>query len=52
VRIDQKELAELPNVWLYPGMPATVMIPTIERTALNCLGGSLAMSFQTAFRQK
>jgi membrane fusion protein, epimerase transport system len=52
VRIDEKELAERPNVWLYPGMPATVMIPTIERTALTYLVGPLGMSFQTAFRQK
>jgi len=52
VRIDEKELAELLNVGLYPGMPATAMIPTIERAALNYLVGPLAMSFQTAFRQK
>ena len=34
VRIDEQELAALPNVKLYPGMPATVMIPTIQRLSL------------------
>jgi HlyD family type I secretion membrane fusion protein len=52
VRINQKELAELPNVHLYPGMPARVMIPTVERTAFDYLVGPLAASFNTAFRQK
>ena len=40
VQVDQNELAELPNVKLYPGMPATVMFPTIERTALRLPGGA------------
>ena len=52
VRIDEGELAELPNVKLYPGMPATVMIPTINRTALDYLVGPLTQSFNRAFRQK
>ena len=52
MRIDEKELAELPNVKLYPGMPATVMIPTIERTAFDYLVGPLTRSFNKAFRQK
>ena len=30
VRVDEQELAALPNIRLYPGMPATVMIPTTE----------------------
>jgi epimerase transport system membrane fusion protein len=30
VRIDQKGLDELPQVRLYPGMLATVMIQTVE----------------------
>jgi membrane fusion protein, epimerase transport system len=48
----RKNLDELPHVRLYPGMPATVMIQTVERTALDYLVGPLAMSFQRAFRQK
>jgi HlyD family type I secretion membrane fusion protein len=52
VRVDENELAELPHIRLYPGMPATVMIPTIDRTALDYLIGPLVMSFNHAFRQK
>lgn len=52
VRINQKELVQLRDVHLYPGMPARVMIPTIERTAFDYLVGPLAASFNTAFRQK
>jgi membrane fusion protein, epimerase transport system len=52
VQVDQSELAELPNVRLYPGMPATVMFPTIERTALDYMIGPLTQSFNPAFRQK
>jgi len=52
VRIHQDELKEIPNVHLYPGMPARVMIPTVERTAFDYLVGPLVMSFNTAFRQK
>ncbi|MBP1296425.1 HlyD family type I secretion periplasmic adaptor subunit [Bradyrhizobium elkanii] len=52
VRIDQNELAGMPNVRLYPGMPATVMMPTIQRTAFDYIVGPLVMSFNQAFRQK
>jgi len=52
VKIDQAELADMPNIQLYPGMPATVMIPTIQRTALDFLVGPLVMSFNHSFRQK
>jgi HlyD family type I secretion membrane fusion protein len=52
VKIDQAELADMPNIQLYPGMPATVMIPTIQRTALDFLFGPLVMSFNHSFRQK
>ena len=52
VRLDENDLAELPNVRLYPGMPATVMIQTVERTALDYLVGPIVMSFNRAFRQK
>jgi HlyD family type I secretion membrane fusion protein len=52
VRVDDDELADLPHIRLYPGMPATVMIPTVERTALDYLVGPLVMSFNHAFRQR
>jgi membrane fusion protein, type I secretion system len=52
VRVDESELTELPHIKLYPGMPATVMIPTVERTALDYLIGPLVMSFNHAFRQR
>ena len=52
VRINREELAALPGVKLYPGMPAQVMIPTVERTALDYLLGPLTQSFNTAFRQR
>jgi HlyD family type I secretion membrane fusion protein len=52
VRVDEDELAAMPNIKLYPGMPATVMIPTIQRTAFDYIVGPLVMSFNHAFRQK
>ena len=52
IRVDEKELALLPNAKLYPGMPATVMIPTIERTAMDYFVGPLVMSFNRSFRQR
>src|SRR2546430_10071038 len=52
VRVDESELAAMPNIKLYPGMPATVMIPTVQRTAFDYIVGPLVMSFNHAFRQK
>src|SRR5438552_7134408 len=52
VRVDEAELAAMPNIQLYPGMPATVMIPTIQRTAFDYIVGPLVMSFNHSFRQK
>jgi HlyD family type I secretion membrane fusion protein len=52
VRVDQDELSAMPNVHLYPGMPATVMIPTVQRTALEYIAGPLIMSFNHSFRQR
>ena len=52
LKMDETELAEMPNIQLYPGMPATVMIPTSARTAFEYLVGPLMMSFKHAFRQK
>lgn len=52
VRIDEAELAQIPNIRLYPGMPATVMIPTVQRTAFDYIVGPLVMSFNHSFRQR
>ena len=52
VQVDQDELSKLPNIQLYPGMPASVQIPTVHRTAFDYLVGPLTASFSTAFRQK
>jgi len=52
VKIDEQELAKSKVVELYPGMSATVMIPTKERTALDYLLGPVVASFDSAFRQK
>lgn len=50
--VDQQELAAAPQIRLYPGMPASVMIVTEERTALDYILGPLTTSLHTAFRQK
>jgi len=52
VKVDEAELAAMTNIKLYPGMPATVMIPTIQRTAFDYIVGPLVMSFNHSFRQK
>ena len=52
IRVDEKEVAAIPNAKLYPGMPATVMIPTVERTAFDYVIGPLVMSFNRGFRQR
>jgi HlyD family type I secretion membrane fusion protein len=52
IRPDTVELSQLPGVRLYPGMPATVIIPTESRTAFDYVVGPLVMSFNRAFRQK
>jgi HlyD family type I secretion membrane fusion protein len=55
VRVDERELEEAKkakDVDLYPGMSATVMIPTQERTALDYLIGPIVASFDHSFRQK
>ena len=41
VNRDKEELAASPEIKLYPGMPATVMVTTKERTALDYLAGWL-----------
>src|SRR6266576_1136454 len=52
VKVDENELAAMPNIKLYPGMPATVMIPTVQRTAFDYIVGPLVMSFNHSFRQR
>lgn len=52
IRIADGELAALPEIKLYPGMPTSVMIPTVERSAFDYLVGPLLSSFDHAFRQK
>jgi epimerase transport system membrane fusion protein len=52
VDVDKDDLAASPDIKLYPGMPATVMITTHERTALDYLVGPLVQSFDQAFREK
>jgi hypothetical protein len=52
LKLDETELAAMPNIQLYPGMPATVMVPTKERTAFEYLVGPLVMSFKHGFRQR
>jgi epimerase transport system membrane fusion protein len=52
IRPDLGELATLPDVHLYPGMPASVIVPIGSRTAFDYLVGPLVESFRHAFRQK
>ncbi len=46
------ELAALPGIGLYPGMPTTVMIVTESRTAFDYIVGPLTASLRHSFRQK
>jgi membrane fusion protein, epimerase transport system len=52
VRIDDAELAAAPALKIHPGMAATVMIPTTQRTALQYLLAPLWSSFNQAFRER
>jgi membrane fusion protein, epimerase transport system len=52
VRLNAEDLATATSIQLYPGMPATVMVPTVERTALDYILGPLVQSFNRAFRQR
>ncbi len=52
LRVDQAQLAALPQIQLYPGMPAQVNIPTEERTAFDYLVGPLVQAFNQSFRQR
>ena len=52
IRIPEGQLAAMPGIKLYPGMPASIMIPTIERSAFDYIVGPLMTSFDASFRQK
>ena len=52
IQIEESELEALPQVKLYPGMPASVMLPTTSRTALQYLISPLRSSFDKAFRER
>jgi multidrug efflux pump subunit AcrA (membrane-fusion protein) len=52
VAVDPDSLARLPNVELYPGMPADVLIMTQQRTALDYMLSPLTSSLARAFREK
>ena len=52
IRINDGELDGIPGMKMYPGMPASIMIPTVERSAFDYLVGPLITSFETSFRQK
>lgn len=52
VTVNEGELAASPEIQLYPGMPATVMITTKERSALDYFVGPLFASFDRSFRER
>jgi HlyD family type I secretion membrane fusion protein len=52
VALDADALAALPDVQLTPGMPAQIMVPTRERTALDYLLAPLTAGFSRALREK
>ncbi len=52
VHIPKKSLDDLPNVKLYPGMPADVLIVTGDRTLLSYLFSPIRDSFSKALREQ
>ncbi len=52
VDVNTDDLEASPEIQLYPGMPATVMITTRERTALDYFIGPLTAAFDRSFREK
>jgi HlyD family type I secretion membrane fusion protein len=52
VAVDKDSLAKLPNVRLYPGMPAEVMVVTGERTMLDYLAMPIASSLRHALNEE
>lgn len=52
VEVDLSELEKFPNIKLYPGSPAQVMIATGERTAMDYLLSPFTQSLNRAFREQ
>lgn len=52
VEIDPEQLRNLPDIELYPGAPAEVMVQTGERTALGYLTSAFTQSMNRAFREQ
>jgi membrane fusion protein, epimerase transport system len=52
INVDQADLAASPEIELYPGMPAVVMITTKERSALEYIVGPLFDALARSFRQR
>jgi membrane fusion protein, type I secretion system len=52
IGVDPASLAKLPNVELYPGMPADVLIVTQPRTALDYMLLPITASLAHAFREQ
>ncbi|HEX2114241.1 MAG TPA: HlyD family type I secretion periplasmic adaptor subunit [Alphaproteobacteria bacterium] len=52
IALDPVSLAKLPNVQLYPGMPADVLIVTESRTALDYMLSPITESLSRAFREQ
>jgi HlyD family type I secretion membrane fusion protein len=51
IQVQPESLAHVPQVRLYPGMPAEVLLKTSERTALEYLLQPLTTSLRRAFRE-
>lgn len=52
IKIPSSELARLPGIILYPGMPVEVLIIIDKRTPLNYFLSPIRDSFNRAFREK
>jgi len=52
VTVNPKDMAASPQLQLYPGMPASVMITTQERSALDYLLGPLMFNLDRSFRER
>jgi len=52
VAVDKASLAKLPNVSLYPGMPAEVMVVTGKRTMLDYIVMPITTSLRHAFTEE
>lgn len=52
LHIEQTQLANLPDIQLYPGLPTQPNNPTVERTAFDYIVGPLLQAFSHSFRQK